>query len=277
MSEVKIAPIPDLGQRTDEITIYAGPCSVESAEQFDEVAECIADLGLTWIRGGAFKPRTNPHSFQGLGEEALKIMKSAGDRYNLKTLTEVMDSAHCQLVADYVDGLQVGARNFQNFSLLKRIGEVTADTHQMVLYKRGFAGHHRRVARRHRLHHRSRQHQRGALRARHPHLRDGHALHAGHRGGAGHPQAVAVPGVHRRVAPARTARLGAVAGKGGHRRRADSLMIEVHPNPPVALSDGPQQLTPGSVPRAHCRAARAGRLLGQEDRVAACFRCCRLK
>ena len=140
MSEVKIAPIPDLGQRTDEITIYAGPCSVESAEQFDEVAECIADLGLTWIRGGAFKPRTNPHSFQGLGEEALKIMKSAGDRYNLKTLTEVMDSAHCQLVADYVDGLQVGARNFQNFSLLKKIGEVTADTHQMVLYKRGFAG-----------------------------------------------------------------------------------------------------------------------------------------
>ena len=140
MSEVKIAPIPDLGQRTDEITIYAGPCSVESAEQFDEVAECIADLGLTWIRGGAFKPRTNPHSFQGLGEEALKIMKSAGDRYNLKTLTEVMDSAHCQLVADYVDGLQVGAANFQNFSLLKKIGEVTADTHQMVLYKRGFAG-----------------------------------------------------------------------------------------------------------------------------------------
>ena len=77
MSEVKIAPIPDLGQRTDEITIYAGPCSVESAEQFEEVAECVADLGLHWIRGGAFKPRTNPHSFQGLGEEALKIMKAA--------------------------------------------------------------------------------------------------------------------------------------------------------------------------------------------------------
>ena len=132
MSEVKIAPIPDLGQRTDEITIYAGPCSVESAEQFEEVAECVADLGLHWIRGGAFKPRTNPHSFQGLGEEALKIMKAAGDKYNLKTLTEVMDSAHCQLVSDYVDGLQVGARNFQNFSLLKKIGQVTADTHQMV-------------------------------------------------------------------------------------------------------------------------------------------------
>ena len=73
MSEAKIAPIPDLGTRTDEITIFAGPCSVESAEQFEEVAECVAGLGLTWIRGGAFKPRTNPHSFQGLGEEALKL------------------------------------------------------------------------------------------------------------------------------------------------------------------------------------------------------------
>lgn len=135
MSEQKVAPLPDLGQLTDEITIYAGPCSVEGQEMFDEVAKVIKELGLTWIRGGAFKPRTNPHSFQGLGEEGLKIMKSTGDRFGLKTLTEVMDSAHCQLVADYVDGLQVGARNFQNFSLLKKIGEVTADTHQMVLYK----------------------------------------------------------------------------------------------------------------------------------------------
>lgn len=140
MSEAKIAPIPDLGTRTDEITIFAGPCSVESAEQFEEVAECVAGLGLTWIRGGAFKPRTNPHSFQGLGEEALKIMRDSGEKHGLKTLTEVMDSAHCELVHSYVDGLQVGARNFQNFSLLKKIGQVTAESHKMVLYKRGFAG-----------------------------------------------------------------------------------------------------------------------------------------
>ena len=140
MSEAKIAPIPDLGTRTDEITIFAGPCSVESVEQFDEVAECVAGLGLTWIRGGAFKPRTNPHSFQGLGEEALKIMRDSGEKHGLKTLTEVMDSAHCELVHSYVDGLQVGARNFQNFSLLKKIGQVTAESHKMVLYKRGFAG-----------------------------------------------------------------------------------------------------------------------------------------
>ena len=140
MSEAKIAPIPDLGTRTDEITIFAGPCSVESAEQFEEVAECVAGLGLTWIRGGAFKPRTNPHSFQGLGEEALKIMRDSGEKHGLKTLTEVMDSAHCELVHSYVDDLQVGARNFQNFSLLKKIGQVTAESHKMVLYKRGFAG-----------------------------------------------------------------------------------------------------------------------------------------
>ncbi len=140
MSEQIATKLPDYGTRSDEITIFAGPCSVESKEQFEEVAECIADLGLTWIRGGAFKPRTNPHSFQGLGEEALKIMQDAGRKYGLKTLTEVMDSAHCEMVHSYVDGLQVGARNFQNFSLLKNIGQVTKDSHKMVLFKRGFAG-----------------------------------------------------------------------------------------------------------------------------------------
>ena len=73
MSEQIASKLPDLGTRTDEITIFAGPCSIESEEQFNEVAECVAGLGLHWIRGGAFKPRTNPHSFQGLGEEALRI------------------------------------------------------------------------------------------------------------------------------------------------------------------------------------------------------------
>ncbi|MFR5093334.1 MAG: hypothetical protein ACLTDR_16325 [Adlercreutzia equolifaciens] len=268
MSEVKIAPIPDLGQRTDEITIYAGPCSVESAEQFEEVAECVADLGLHWIRGGAFKPRTNPHSFQGLGEEALKIMKAAGDKYNLKTLTEVMDSAHCQLVSDYVDGLQVGARNFQNFSLLKKIGQVTADTHQMVLYKRGFAG---TIA--------------GWLAAT-DYITDcgNDNVVLCERGIRTFetatrftldiaavpviPQAVAVPGVHRRVA---SGRASAIWCRPWRRPPwppgADSLMIEVHPNPPVALSDVTPAADAGPVPRACRRAARVGGLPGQEDRV----------
>ena len=244
MSEVKIAPIPDLGQRTDEITIYAGPCSVESAEQFEEVAECVADLGLHWIRGGAFKPRTNPHSFQGLGEEALKIMKAAGDKYNLKTLTEVMDSAHCQLVSDYVDGLQVGARNFQNFSLLKKIGQVTADTHQMVLYKRGFAG---TIA---------------EWLAATDYITDcgNDNVVLCERGIRTFETATrftldiaAVPVIHKQSLypvcidvshPAGQRDLVPSLAKAAVAAGADSLMIEVHPNPPVALSDGPQQLTP---------------------------------
>ena len=145
MSELKPSPLkgisdlPDYGTRGDTITLFAGPCSVESQEQFDEVAQCIADEGLTWIRGGAFKPRTNPHSFQGLGEQGLQIMARAGEAYGLKTLTEVMDSAHCPMVHEYADGLQVGARNCQNYSLLATIGKATAQSRKMVLYKRGLA------------------------------------------------------------------------------------------------------------------------------------------
>ena len=244
MSENKVAPLPDLGQRTDEITIYAGPCSVEGQEMFDEVAECIKGLGLHWIRGGAFKPRTNPHSFQGLGEKGLEIMKSAGDRYGLKTLTEVMDSAHCQLVSDYVDGLQVGARNFQNFSLLKKIGEVTADTHQMVLYKRGFAGtidewlaacdyisdhgNHNIV-----LCERGIRTYESATRF----TLDIAAIPVVHKRSL-YPICIDVshPAGQRDLVPSLA--MAAVAGG------ADSLMIEVHPDPPKAKSDGPQQLTP---------------------------------
>ena len=244
MSAVNIAPIPDLGQRTDEITIYAGPCSVESQEQFDEVAECIADLGLTWVRGGAFKPRTNPHSFQGLGEEALKIMKNTGDRLGLKTLTEVMDSAHCELVHSYVDGLQVGARNFQNFSRLRKIGQVTADSHKMVLYKRGFAGS---IAE--------------WLAACDYVTAEGNDnIVLCERGIRTFETATrftldiaAVPVVHKQSLfpicidvshPAGQRDLVPSLAKAAVAAGADSLMIEVHPNPPAALSDGPQQLTP---------------------------------
>ncbi len=244
MSAANIAPIPDLGQRTDEITIYAGPCSVESQEQFDEVAECIADLGLTWVRGGAFKPRTNPHSFQGLGEEALKIMKNTGDRLGLKTLTEVMDSAHCELVHSYVDGLQVGARNFQNFSLLRKIGQVTADSHKMVLYKRGFAGS---IAE--------------WLAACDYVTAEGNDnIVLCERGIRTFETATrftldiaAVPVVHKQSLfpicidvshPAGQRDLVPSLAKAAVAAGADSLMIEVHPNPPAALSDGPQQLTP---------------------------------
>ena len=134
-----IPGLPDYTQRGGTISIIAGPCSVESREQFDVIAACIAEEGLSWVRGGAFKPRTNPHSFEGLGEEGLRIMADAGARYGLKVLTEVMDSAHCELVHEYADGLQIGARNCQNYSLLRTIGEVSAESKKLVFYKRGMA------------------------------------------------------------------------------------------------------------------------------------------
>lgn len=244
MSEQIATKIPDLGTRTDEITIYAGPCSVESEEQFNEVAECIAELGLRWIRGGAFKPRTNPHSFQGLGEEALEIMKAAGDKYGLLTLTEVMDSAHCELVHSYVDGLQVGARNFQNFSLLKNIGQVTRDSHKMVLYKRGFAGTISEW-----------------LAACDYITSEGNDnVVLCERGIRTFETATrftldisAVPVVHKQSLypicvdvshPAGVRDLVPSLAKAAVAVGCDSIMIEVHPNPPKALSDGPQQLTP---------------------------------
>ena len=239
-----IPPIPDLGTRSDEITIYAGPCSIESVEQFDEVAACVADLGLHWIRGGVFKPRTNPHSFQGLGEEGLKIMADAGEKYGLKTLTEVMDSAHCELVHSYVDGLQVGARNFQNFSLLKNIGQVTRDSHKMVLYKRGFAGTISEW-----------------LAACDYITSEGNEnVVLCERGIRTFETATrftldisAVPVVHKQSLypicvdvshPAGVRDLVPSLAKAAVAVGCDSIMIEVHPNPPKALSDGPQQLTP---------------------------------
>ncbi len=244
MSEQIATKLPDYGTRTDEITIFAGPCSVESEEQFNEVAACIAGLGLRWIRGGAFKPRTNPHSFQGLGEEALQIMKAAGDAYGLKTLTEVMDSAHCELVHSYVDGLQVGARNFQNFSLLKNIGHVTRDSHKMVLYKRGFAGTISEW-----------------LAACDYVTAEGNDnVVLCERGIRTFETATrftldisAVPVVHKQSLypicvdvshPAGVRDLVPSLAKAAVAVGCDSIMIEVHPNPPKALSDGPQQLTP---------------------------------
>ena len=244
MNEQIANKLPDYGTRSDEITIFAGPCSVESEEQFDEVAECIAGLGLTWVRGGAFKPRTNPHSFQGLGEEALQIMKASGEKWGLKTLTEVMDSAHCELVHSYVDGLQVGARNFQNFSLLKNIGIVTAESHKMVLYKRGFAG---TIAE--------------WLAATDYLTAEGtDNVILCERGIRTFETATrftldisAVPVIHKQSLypvcvdvshPAGVRDLVPSLAKAAVAVGCDSIMIEVHPNPPKALSDGPQQLTP---------------------------------
>jgi 3-deoxy-7-phosphoheptulonate synthase len=112
---------------------------VESRDQIMEVAAVCAELGIRVLRGGAYKPRSSPYSFQGLEEEGLVYLKEAGERYDLITCTEVVDSAHAELVDSYVDMLQIGTRNMANFSLLKKIGAVTETTGKPVLFKRGMA------------------------------------------------------------------------------------------------------------------------------------------
>ena len=133
------APAIGAVTRDGGMTIIAGPCSVESREQMREVAATLAELGIKVMRGGAYKPRTSPFSFQGLEEEGLKIMREAADEYGLLVVTEVTDSIHAETVDAYADILQVGTRNMANFSLLKKIGQVTAESGKPVVFKRGMA------------------------------------------------------------------------------------------------------------------------------------------
>jgi 3-deoxy-7-phosphoheptulonate synthase len=118
-----------------EVVVAAGPCAVESADQIMRVAEGVARLGARVLRGGAFKPRTSPYSFQGMGEEGLKLLRKAGDKFGLLVVSEVMDPSQVELIMPYVDILQVGARNMQNYHLLRALGEVR----KPVLLKRGMS------------------------------------------------------------------------------------------------------------------------------------------
>lgn len=118
-----------------KIVVMAGPCSVESREMLFKTAEVVKKAGAAFLRGGAFKPRTSPYSFQGLGEEGLKYLREAADRFDLMVVTEVMDTRTVELVAQYSDMLQIGARNMQNFDLLKECGA----SKKPVLLKRGLS------------------------------------------------------------------------------------------------------------------------------------------
>jgi 3-deoxy-7-phosphoheptulonate synthase len=118
-----------------EVVVIAGPCSVESEDQIFKIAKYVKDSGAKILRGGAFKPRTSPYSFQGLGENGLKLMRAAADKYQLKVITEVMDKSHIDLVEKYADILQVGARNMQNYMFLKDLGKAS----KPVMLKRGIA------------------------------------------------------------------------------------------------------------------------------------------
>ena len=119
----------------EELAIRAGPCSVESREQLREAAKAVKSAGAQFLRGGAFKPRTSPYDFQGLGEEGLRLLRAVGDEFDLRVVTEIVDLNDVDLVSEYADVLQVGARNMQNFRLLQAVGRCR----KPVLLKRGLS------------------------------------------------------------------------------------------------------------------------------------------
>ncbi len=129
---VSVGGVPVGGRR---VAVIAGPCAVESMEQTVSIALAVKERGADLLRGGAFKPRTSPYSFQGLGEEGLKVLAAAREASGLPVVTEVLDTTHVDLVAKWADCLQIGARNMQNFELLKAVGRAG----RPVLLKRGMA------------------------------------------------------------------------------------------------------------------------------------------
>jgi 3-deoxy-7-phosphoheptulonate synthase len=119
----------------NNVVVMAGPCSIESEKQIFTIAKAVSEAGATILRGGAFKPRSSPYSFQGMGEEGLKLMRAAADEYKLKVITEVMDKSQIAVVEKYADILQIGARNMQNFTFLRELGTAS----KPVFLKRGLA------------------------------------------------------------------------------------------------------------------------------------------
>ncbi|HEX9150425.1 MAG TPA: 3-deoxy-7-phosphoheptulonate synthase [Thermoanaerobaculia bacterium] len=234
---VSIGGVPVGGKR---LAVVAGPCAVESEKQAIDIARQVAAAGATLFRGGAFKPRTSPYSFQGLGEPALKILKKVREETGLPIITEVLDTDTADLVAEYADCLQIGARNMQNFSLLKRVGRMrkpvllkrgmsatieefllsaeyllSAGNYEVVLCERGvrtFANHTRNTL-------------------------DLSVIPYVKR--ISHLPILVDPshGTGKRLKVLPMSRAAIAAG-------SDGLLIEVHDHPEVALSDGPQALLP---------------------------------
>jgi 3-deoxy-7-phosphoheptulonate synthase len=130
-----IVRIKDVEIGGNRVVVMAGPCSVENQDQIERSADIVADGGAQVIRGGAFKPRSSPYSFQGLGEEGLEILRKAADRRGLLVVSEVMDQTQIPLLVQYSDILQVGARNMQNYNLLRELGKIRTP----VLLKRGIS------------------------------------------------------------------------------------------------------------------------------------------
>jgi 3-deoxy-7-phosphoheptulonate synthase len=134
-SDNTVILIDDVRIGGDEVVVMAGPCSAESEEQVEASAAAVKRAGAKILRGGAFKPRSSPYSFQGMGEDGLRLLRAAADRHNLKLITEVMDLSQIELIEKYAHILQVGARNMQNFTLLRELGK----SRTPVMVKRGIS------------------------------------------------------------------------------------------------------------------------------------------
>ncbi len=235
-----VLKIKDVEIGGNKLALMVGPCSVESEEQIFKLAEVVAKSGAKILRGGAFKPRSSPYSFQGMGEEGLKLMRAAADKYDLLVITEVMQISDIELIGKYTDIFQLGARNMQNFSLLKELG----NTQIPVMLKRGLsatieewlmsaeyilAGGNPNVILCERGIRTFEKYTRNTF--------DLSAIPVVHK--RSHLPVIADPshatGLRDQVPP--MARAAVAAG-------ADGLMIEIHHDPEHAMSDGPQALLP---------------------------------
>ena len=225
---------------SNNVIVMAGPCAVENEEQIFSIAELIAKSGAKFLRGGAFKPRSSPYSFQGLGREGLRLLRKAADKYNLLVVTEILDGSQIDMIEEYADILQIGTRNMQNYSLLSTVGKSS----KPVMLKRGLSATIEEwlMAAEYILFNGNKNVllcERG-IRTFETYTRftfDLAAIPVVHK--KSHLPVVADPshatGFRDKVIP--MARAAVAAG-------ADGLLIEVHNNPEAALSDGPQALMP---------------------------------
>ena len=243
----------------EHLTVMAGPCAVESEDQLKEAACCVREGGAQFLRGGAFKPRTSPYDFQGLAEKGLKMLREAADENGLKVVTEIVDKDDMELIGTYADVYQVGARNMQNFQLLKALGKAK----KPVMLKRGLsstisewlnaaeyiaAGGNENIIFCERGIRTYETFTRNTL--------DLSAVAAVKE--LSHLPIIVDPshgtGRWQMVRP--MARAAIAAG-------ADGLIIEVHPHPEVALSDGNQSLTPKNFNRLMEEVKQIGALMGK--------------
>ena len=226
----------------NNVAVMAGPCSVESEDQIFRMAEVVSKSGAKILRGGAFKPRSSPYSFQGLGEEGLKYLRAAADEFGLLVITEVMQISQIETIYPYTDIFQVGARNMQNFALIKELGT----TDKAIMLKRGLSATIEEwlMSAEYMLASGNKDImlcERG-IRTFETYTRntfDLSAIPVVHK--KSHLPVVADPshatGIRDQVPP--MARASVAAG-------ADALMIEIHDDPANALSDGPQALLPNT-------------------------------